>query len=330
LAIIETLEVLEPGPLTTVQDLGRHGFGRYGVPPSGALDGFALRAANLLAGNPEGETGLEITLMGLKVKALWDIVVAIGGGDLQPAINGKPIETWRSYGMRKGDFLQFRSPKNGCRAYLAAGGGILAHSVLGSKSTNLSSRFGGCEGRPLKKKDVLSSDSPETHVKFDGSALPPEWRPLYGKDWVLRVLWGPQDMDFPEKSREVFLASPFKVSPQSDRTGIRLSGHPIHRRPSLGESIISEGVVPGTIQIPGDGRPIIILSETVTGGYRKIATVISADLPFLGQIKPGDQVRFEPVTLEGALRALEESEKRLGSLRQRLHSQPSPRSAWDA
>ncbi|MBN2033835.1 MAG: biotin-dependent carboxyltransferase [Deltaproteobacteria bacterium] len=321
MAIVATMEVMDPGPLCTVQDLGRYGFGRYGVPPSGALDSFALRAANILVGNRECEAGLEITLMGLKIKALTGVVVAIGGGDLQPAINGKSIETWRSYGMRKGDFLHFKSPKNGCRAYLAVGGGILVQSVLGSRSTNLSSRFGGYEGTPLKKKDVLSSDSPETHVKFDGSALPPEWRPLYGKDWVLRVLWGPQDMDFPEKSREAFLDSPFKVSPQSDRTGIRLSGHLIHRRPSLGESIISEGVAPGTIQVPGDGQPIIILSETITGGYRKIATVIGADLPFLGQIKPGDQVRFDPVDLDCALGAIEQLEETFRRLRERISAE---------
>jgi antagonist of KipI len=323
LAIIATLEVLEPGPLTTVQDLGRYGFGRYGVPPSGALDAFALRAANLLVGNPEGEAGLEVTLMGLRVKALTDILVAIGGGDLQPRIDGEPIENWCSYLMKKGDSLHFRSPKSGCRAYFAVGGGILARPVLGSKSTNLSSRFGGWEGRRLKRQDVLSSDSPETHLKFEGSALSQENRPLYSKEWRLRVLFGPQDLDFPESSRKAFLAESFKVSSHSDRTGLRLSGPPIHRSPGLGESIISEGVAPGTIQIPGDGRPIIILSETVTGGYRKIATVIGADLPLLGQIKPGDDVRFESVGLGKALDELEAIERCLQSLREKRRLQNS-------
>jgi biotin-dependent carboxylase-like uncharacterized protein len=312
------LEVLEPGPLTTIQDLGRYGFGRYGVPPSGALDAFALRTANLLVGNPEEEAVLEITLMGLKVKARADVVVATGGGDLRPVINEKPAETWRSYILKKDDVLHFKGPKTGCRAYLAAGGGLGSQAVLESKSTNLSSGFGGYEGRPLRKKDVLFSDSPQDFLKLGERALPPEWIPLYRKDWTLRILFGPQDVDFPEESRNVFLASPFRVTPDSDRTGIRLSGPAVFRKERTVESIISEGVVPGTIQIPGDAQPIIILSETITGGYRKIATVISADLSLLGQIKPGDQVGFQKVTLPEALGALEDMEAHIRVLGQRL------------
>ena len=315
---IATLEVLEPGPLTTIQDLGRYGFGRYGVPPSGALDTFALRAANLLVGNPEGEAGLEITLMGLKVKARADVVVAIGGGDLRPVINEKPAELWRSYILKKGDTLHFKGPRTGCRAYLAVGGGLGSQAVLESRSTNLSSGFGGYEGRPLRRKDILFSNSPQDFLKLGGRALALEEIPPYRKDWTLRILFGPQDVDFPEESRNVFLASPFRVSSDSDRTGIRLSGPAVFRKQGTAESIISEGVVPGTIQIPGDAQPIIILSETITGGYRKIATVISADLFLLGQIKPGDQVEFHQVTLQEALQALEDMEERIRVFRQRL------------
>ena len=315
---IATLEVLQPGPLTTIQDLGRYGFGRFGVPPSGALDALALRIANLLVGNPEGEAGVEITLMGLKVKALTGVAVAIGGADLRPAINGEPVETWRSYIMKRDDILHLRGPKSGCRAYLTVGGGIASQTVLGSKSTNLSSGFGGYGGRPLRKKDVLFSNSPQDFLKLGERALPPESTPLYRKDWTLRILFGPQDDDFSEESKNVFLVSQFRVSSHSDRTGIRLSGPVVLRKPGTGESIISEGVVPGTIQIPGDAQPIIILSETITGGYRKIATVISADLPWLGQIKPGDQVGFQKVSLQQALRALEEMEERIRIVRQRL------------
>jgi antagonist of KipI len=315
---VATLEVLEPGPLTTIQDLGRYGFGRYGVPPSGALDAFALRTANLLVGNPEGEAGLEITLMGLKVKALTNVVVAIGGGDLRPVINEEPVETWRSHLMKTDDILHFKGPKTGCRAYLTVGGGIASHAVLGSKSTNLSSGFGGYGGRPLRKKDILYSDSPQDFLKLGERALPPESVPLYRKDWTLRILFGPQDDDFPEESRNALIASHFRVSPHSDRTGIRLSGPPVLRKEGTGESIISEGVVPGTVQIPGDAQPIIILSETITGGYRKIATVINADLPLLGQIKPGDHVGFQQVTLPEALWALKEMEERIRVFKERL------------
>jgi antagonist of KipI len=315
---IATLEVLEPGPRTTVQDLGRYGFGRYGVPPSGALDAFALRAANLLVGNPEGEAGLEITVMGLKVRALSSSAVAIGGGDLHPVINQRPVETWRSYIMKKDDILHFKGRRNGCRAYLALGGGILCPSVLKSKSTNLSSGFGGYRGRALKKGDILFSEAPHTHLRTGGRVLGPQSMPFSLEEWTLRILFGPQDGDFREEAKSIFLGSSFMVSPLSDRTGVRLSGPSILRKVGMAESIISEGVVPGTIQIPGDGQPIIILAETITGGYRKIATVITADLSFLGQIMPGDRVKFREVAMDEALSALEDLEGIIKGFKQKL------------
>jgi biotin-dependent carboxylase-like uncharacterized protein len=315
LDIIESLEILSPGPLTTVQDLGRYGFGRYGVPPSGALDSFSLRVANLLVGNPEGEAGLEITLLGLKVRFLTDLVVALCGADLQPHLNDKPFEMWRSHIVRKGDTLALRAPRTGCRAYLALGGGISLSQVLESKSTNLASKFGGFAGRALRKGDILCSEASERHFHSTGRTLDPGRRPSYTGDWVLRVLFGPQDQDFPQESRRLFLSSAFTVLPQSDRTGIRLSGSPLQRKKDLGDSIISEGIVPGAIQVPGDNQPIILLVETVTGGYRKMATVVSADLPLLGQIKPGDRVRFQEISMQEAMRALQECETHITVLK---------------
>jgi antagonist of KipI len=309
LDIIESLEIISPGPLTTVQDLGRYGFGRYGVPPSGALDSFSLRVANLLVGNPETEAGLEITLMGLKLRILTDLVVALCGGDLQPHLNEKPFDMWCSQIVRKGDTLLLKAPRKGCRAYLAVGGGISLVPVLASKSTNLASKFGGYEGRAFRKGDVLFSEAPDRHWRSAGKMFHPEWRPSYTGDWILRVLPGPQDQDFPEESKRLFLDSSFTVSSQSDRTGIRLSGPALHRKKDLGDSIVSEGIVPGAIQVPGDAHPIILLVETVTGGYRKIATVISADLPLLGQVKPGDRVRFCAVSMEEAISALAQQEQ---------------------
>jgi antagonist of KipI len=312
----KSLEILAPGPLTTVQDLGRPGFGRYGVPPSGALDTFSLRVANLLVGNGEGEAGLEITLMGLKVKALTDLTLAVAGGDLQPHRNDAPLEMWRSLQVRRGDILHFKAPRTGCRAYVAAGGGICVPSVLGSKSTNGASRFGGLEGRPLQKGDILTVNQPQRHLSHSGRALDQSMIPCYPRQWPLRVLFGPQAEDFTDRVKKRFLHRDFEVTPQADRMGIRLAGPPIQRRKSLPESIISEGVVSGTIQVPGDGQPIIILVETVTGGYRKIATVISADLPRLGQIKPGDRIRFQAVSLQQALRALEHMEAVIARLKE--------------
>jgi biotin-dependent carboxylase-like uncharacterized protein len=317
LDVIESLEILSPGPLTTVQDLGRYGFGRYGVPPSGALDSFSFRVANLLVGNPETEAGIEITLMGLKVRFLTDLVVALCGGDLQPHVNEKPFEMWRSQIVGKGDTLFLKAPRTGCRAYLAVGGGISLAPVLASKSTNLASKFGGYEGRALRKGDVLFSAAPEQHLQNAGKIFTPQGWPSHPGNWDLRVLPGPQDQDFPEESKSLFVDSFFTVSSQSDRTGIRLSGPALHRKKDLGDSIISEGIVPGAIQVPGDGQPIILLVETITGGYRKIATVISADLPLLGQIKPGEQVRFREVPMADAKKALQERENHINLLKKK-------------
>lgn len=315
---IETLEILAPGPLTTVQDLGRFGFGRYGVAPSGALDSFSLRIGNLLVGNREDEACLEITLFGLKLKALTDAVITITGADIQPRLNEDPLEMWCSHILRKGDTLFFRGLKTGCRAYLAVGGGISVPTVLESKSTNLSTKFGGFKGRSLQKGDLLSSDSPHIHLKAGGRSLDPEWIPSYSKDWVLRNVFGPQDEHFSEEAKDLFQQSSFKVTLHSDRTGIRLAGPAIQRKAGMEESIISEGVVSGAIQIPGDGQPIIILGELVTGGYRKIATVITADLPFLGQMKPGDNIHFEEVSMEAAHQALKDVEKMIKRFKEKL------------
>ena len=309
MATVKALEILLPGPLTTVQDQGRSGFGEYGVAPSGAVDPFSLRIGNLLVGNNQGEASLEITVMGLKVMALTDLVIAVTGADLQPRLNDKPLEMWRSCIVRKGDLLSFKGPKSGCRAYLAIGGGISLASVMGSKSTNLAAQFGGLEGRPLRAGDILSSNSPHHHLEAEGKALDRKLIPSYRSNWTLRVIFGPQDDHFLPEAREIFLASLFRVTPQSDRTGIRLTGRRLEPKAVLETSIISEGVISGTIQVPGDGQPIIILGETVTGGYRKIATVISADLPLLGQLKPGDRVSFFRVSMDEAYEAIRKEEE---------------------
>jgi biotin-dependent carboxylase-like uncharacterized protein len=271
--------------------------------------------ANLLVGNPEAEAGIEITLMGLRVRVMTHLVVAVCGGDLQPLLNGRPFAMWCSQIVGKGDILFLKAPRTGCRAYLAIGGGISIEPVLMSRSTNLTSGFGGYEGRALRKGDVLFSRRPGMHFRNSGKILDLARRPSYPGEWTLRVLFGPQDQDFEEESKKVFTDSPFTVSTQSDRTGIRLAGPSILRKRSLGDSIVSEGIVPGAIQVPGGGQPIILLVETITGGYRKIATVISADLPLLGQIKPGDHLRFQATSVQRAMQALGERESHINTLR---------------
>jgi antagonist of KipI len=309
------LEILSPGALTSVQDLGRYGHGRFGVAPSGALDTFALRIANLLVDNREDQACLETMLLGPRVKFLADTLAAVTGGNLQPHRNKQPIEMWQAHVFKKDDILSFKTPVCGLRAYIAVGGGIAVPPVMGSRSTNLTSGFGGYLGRPIKKNDFLSSGEPHHNLGVAGRSFNSAEIPHYPNKWMIRVIWGPQDDHFPDISRNRFVSACYKMSPESDRTGIRLQGPVIDRKADIEESIISEGVVSGSIQIPGDGKPIIILGETVTGGYRKIATVISADLPLLGQIKPEDEIQFEAVSQKTAYRALHEMEQKITSFK---------------
>jgi len=318
MAGVNTFEVLSPGIMSTVQDLGRFGCARYGVAASGALDGFALRVGNLLVGNPENAAVVETALMGLRIKAVRDAVVAVTGGDLQARKDSEPLAVWRSHLVREGESISFSGPASGFRSYLAVAGGIHAATVMGSRSTNLASGFGGFQGRPLRKGDILAVEPVKDAMRFAGRAFTPEWIPDYSTPWRLRIVWGPQDDQFSEEGRQTFVTAAFSVSPDSDRTGIRLRGPLVARKPGLEESIISEGILSGAIQVPGDGQPIIILGETASGGYRKIATVISADLPLLGQITPGDEVSFEAVSMDAAVQALLEMEDKIETFKRSL------------
>jgi biotin-dependent carboxylase-like uncharacterized protein len=308
---VEAFEVIGPGILTTIQDLGRYGFSQFGVPPSGALDTFSPRVGNLLVGNGEEEACLEITLIGLKIKALREIVVAITGGDLSPTLNGEPLEMWRTHLLVEGDVMAFKKVEAGCRAYLSMSGGFVVPKVMGSSSTYLSGNFGGFEGRKLRRGDILHTLDISSPMDKLGFRFPRDWIPSLDKEVLLRVIPGPQDGHFTEKGFQTFCSSPYQVSPQCDRMGVRLEGPKIERRSDVEESIISEGLTPGAIQVPGDGKPIIILTELVTGGYTKIAAIISTDLPKVAQLKPGDQVRFKPVSLEESHNLLKEQEEKL-------------------
>ena len=318
MAIVAVLEIKAAGPLTTIQDRGRFGFGRYGVAPSGALDSVAMRIANLLVDNPEEEGVLEITLPGFTATVLADSVIAVTGADLGWHCNGRPLRMWQSHRLHKGDTIALRELNAGCRAYLSVGGGWEVPKIMGSKSTNLSSGFGGLGGRPLQKGDVLWTASPQLFMgaggrKFDLNAVP-----AYHGCWELRVVLGPQDDHFDEAAQDLFLNADYRVSAHTDRTGIRLIGAQISAKEGMAESILSEGVVPGTVQIPGDGQPIILLGETVSGGYRKIATVITADQHLLGQVLPDDRIRFQAVTIREARQALWRLEEMIGRFRDSL------------
>lgn len=315
MATVAVMEVKAAGPLTTIQDLGRFGFGRYGVAPSGALDSLAMRIANLLVDNPEEEAVLEITLPGFTATVLTEAVMAVAGADLGWHRNDQPLGMWQSHRFHEGDTIAFRELNSGCRAYLSVGGGWEVPDIMGSKSTNLSSGFGGLDGRPLQRGDVLWSASPQLFLgaggrKFDLNAVP-----AYRGYWELRVVLGPQDDHFSAAAQDLFLNADYRVSVHSDRTGIRLLGAPIPAKEGMAESILSEGVVAGTVQIPGDGQPIILLGETVSGGYRKIVTVITADLHLLGQVLPDEHIRFQAVTMRAARQALWRLEEMIGRFR---------------
>ncbi len=313
MASVNMFEVLAPGLLTTVKDLGRNGFARYGVAPSGGLDSFSLRIANLLVGNSENAAVLETLAMGLRLKALGDVAVAVTGGNLTPRRGAEPLPMWRSLMLRDGEVVSFSGPSGGFRSYIAVPGGVDVPLILGSRSTNLSSGFGGVEGRPLRKGDLIACAPNLGPERLEERVFPPEWVPEYPSRWQVRVMWGPHDDHFSEEGRRAFVSSLYSVSPDSDRTGIRLKGPVLSVTPGTPESIISEGVIAGAIQVPGDGQPIILLGETVSGGYRKIATVISADLPCLGQIMPGEEVGFRAVAMDEAVQALRDLEARVRS-----------------
>lgn len=311
---MELLEVLQPGVFTTVQDLGRFGYQRYGVPVSGAMDSFALRAANILVGNQEGDAALEVTLIGFGVRFLADTVVAGAGADLGAALDGAPFPMWKAVAVPQGSTLSFAQVNDGMRAYLAVAGGIDVQLVMGSRSTFTRSRLGGLDGRTLKAGDTLSTPAQATTSRVHGRRFPSGRVPRYGHSHILRVVLGPQDDAFTAEGVRTFLSSSYTVSPQSDRTGYRLHGTPIQHK--KGADIISDGIPLGAVQVTGDGMPIILLADRgTTGGYTKIAAVISADIPLIAQAAPGDTLSFRPVTVEEAHQALREQEALFRQLR---------------
>jgi biotin-dependent carboxylase-like uncharacterized protein len=279
-----------------------------GIPVSGVLDSFACRVANLLVGNPEGRAVLESTIVGPQMAVLRETDIALTGAGMDARLNHQPIESWKTIRVRPGDVLTFQQVERGCRSYLAVSGGIRVPQVMGSMSTYVGGKLGGFAGRPLKKGDVLTCG--------DGSLLdaprrlPDKWTPRYPGHVILRTIVGPQDDHFDEGKKTLFQAE-YLVTPKADRMGYRLHGEPIQRRQKAPHSIISEPTMPGGIQVPADGQPIVLLVEQTVGGYSKIATVISTDLPKIAQTVPGDTVSFETVALEAAHQIYKDGERRI-------------------
>jgi antagonist of KipI len=302
---MKAFEVIHPGIYTMIQDLGRPGFMKYGVPASGVSDTFAAKIGNRLVGNQPGAALLEILLFRLELLALDDLIIAVTGGDLSPTIHRTPLPMWQAVSIRKGDRLIFKGRKKGFRAFLAVRGGFEGPKFLGSRSVFAR----GLMGEPLKAGQILEREN-EILGPPSPRGLPPEMIPDYQTKEPIRVMLGPQEDRFTPQGVETFLSSQYKVSPQSDRMGYRLEGPKIEH--VKGADIISESIARGAIQVPLDGNPIIMLWDAqVSGGYTKIATVISADLDRLAQVMPGDQLRFQPVSMEEAHRALREETERL-------------------
>lgn len=307
---MEGLEIIHPGAFTTIQDLGRYGYQKYGVPISGAMDKFAHRVSNILVGNDEGEATIEVTLIGPKLLALQNLIISITGADLSPQINGYPVQNWCTLEVKKGEIVSFGRPQCGCRAYIAVAGGIDFPLVMGSRSVHTRSQLGG-KGRALIKGDTIKIKKTKiSGARILNRSIPIEYIPIYEKNWLVRVIMGPQSEYFSRSGIYTFLNSEYEITSHADRMGYRLKGPKIEHK--LGADILTDATPPGSIQVPGDGMPIILLADAqTTGGYAKIAAAISPDQYQLAQARPGDKLRFKKITIGEAHRILKETEENI-------------------
>ena len=302
--------VRDAGPLTTVQDEGRFGYQQFGVTPSGPMDARAFHIANILVVNPQGEGTLEMTFKGPELEFDQDNVIAVTGGDMQPSVNGERITMYAAVPVRAGDVLSFGFAfSGGCRGYIAFAGGLDIPLVMGSKSTLVSKKLGGYEGRALQKGDRIGFSAPKATLSgMDKRHCPV---PVYPTDEItLRVVLGPQEDAFSEEEQKKFFWFDSKVTNEFDRQGCRLEREVPVKHLKDG-NIISDGIAFGSIQVPTTGQPFIMMTDRQTvGGYTKIGTVITVDLPKIAQAKPGMKVRFIRVSMELAhmlyIRELEE------------------------
>ena len=298
---MNAVKVISPGALTTVQDAGRFGFLQSGISVSGVMDSYSHRAANLLVDNPQEEAVLEVTLMGPVLEFQCSTRIAVTGAVMQLKLNDQPVPMWQTIPVKEGDRLSFAGIQGGCRAYIAFAGGLDVPVIMGSKSTNLKAQMGGFEGRMLKRDDVVPLKAPSGEAKL--WAASEEWIPKFPTQITLRAVLGPQEDLFTEEGIASFLNTEYVVTPANDRMGYRLEGEEITHK--VGADIVSDGIVMGAVQVPSSGQPIILMADRqTTGGYTKIATVVTADLPLLAQAQAGTKIRFERVSVEEAQQLL--------------------------
>jgi len=315
---VMNVSVVRAGFLTSVQDLGRTGYRQFGISTSGALDPFALRVANLLVGNDEGAAGLEITLGGLQLRFNDGRIVAWCGGEFDVQIGSQSLPAGHVAHLQAGDELKFGRARIGCRAWLAVSGGVDVPIVLSSRATDLRANFGGLEGRALRDGDVLPlctwRGSPPQAAGISSWTAPHDWASPASRHPSLRFIRGVDWNRFNAATLQRLTRESFAVSPDSDRMGVRLSGPELPRVDNV--DLISEAVAPGTIQVPPNGQPILLLGDCQTiGGYPKMAHVITVDLAIAAQLRPGDRVRFSEVAMADAYRLLLERQRELDRFR---------------
>jgi antagonist of KipI len=329
------ITIMKPGLLSSIQDLGRYGYQKYGVIASGAMDPLAHRLANLLVGNKENKPTIEITLLGPVIQFEQDSLISICGGDLSPTINGKSLRSWRTVFVKKGSHLRFGHARSGCRAYMSVAGGFSIPTIMESKSTYLRAQIGGYHGRSLEVGDQIMFAPPSKLSKRMILQLSKNLtdQPFIEMDWAvssdlipnlhsepsIRVMKGLQYQLFTKKSQEQFFTEPFRVTTQSDRMGYRLQGP--HLELEHANEMISEAVSFGTIQVPAEGNPIVLLADRqTTGGYPKIGQIATVDLSSIAQAKPGDMIHFSKITHEEAQLLFLELEIKINQLKHGIYN----------
>lgn len=321
------ITIRKPGLLSSIQDLGRYGFQKYGVIASGAMDPTAHRMANLLVGNPEDTPTLEMTWIGPIIHFNQDSLIAICGADFSPTIQNMPVPLWRTIFIKKGTIIHFGTARTGCRAYLAVAGGFSIPKIMNSASTYLRANIGGFQGRALIAGDQLSFESPsELSLKMmkqlrlhlgNQAYAEMKWSAASNLNYslpIIRVIRGRHYSLFSKDSQEQFFSEPFAITAQADRMGYRLQGPTLTL--SSYQELLSEAVAFGTIQVPADGNPIILLADRqTTGGYPKIGQIASVDFSLIAQAKPGDQLYFMEISHEEAQRLYLERESNIKLLK---------------
>ena len=292
------IKIKTGGFLTTIQDMGRFGYQETGMSVSGVMDTRSASLANILVGNDENEGVIEVTLMGPTMEFTADNIIAVTGGDLGAKLDGNLLPRYEAVLVKAGQTLSFTGLKSGARAFIAFAGGLAVPAVMGSKSTNLKSKIGGFEGRKLEKDDEIGFAAPKTSLpNMDKRKLSiPDFS---AKEHDLRVVLGPQDDCFPQSSIDTFFNNVYTIGNEYDRMGCRMQGPVIKHK--VGGDIITDGISFGAVQVPSHGNPIVMMADhQTTGGYTKIANVISVDLPVLAQCMPGHKIHFRWVSIEEA------------------------------